>query len=92
MSQLSTRLLRTFRVLRLFSKLRSLRTLITALASSLVAVVNAFVIVILVSVVYAILGVQLFQVPICSLRSVRPLIRRRDRYLCKRNLVGYVCK
>ena len=55
------RLMRTFRVLRLFNKLRSLRTLINALASSLVPVANAFVIMVLVLVIFAILGVELFQ-------------------------------
>ena len=54
------RLLRTFRVLRLFNRLRSLRVLINALASSLLPVGNAFLMVVLVYVVYAILGVQLF--------------------------------
>ncbi len=56
------RLMRTLRVLRLFNKLRSLRTLINALAASLFPVLNAFVIVMLILVMYAILGVELFQV------------------------------
>ncbi len=55
------RLMRTFRVLRLFNKLRSLRTLINALAASLVPVFNAFIIMVLILVIYAILGVELFQ-------------------------------
>ncbi len=55
------RLMRTLRILRLFNKLRSLRTLINALAASLVPVLNAFVIVMLILVMYAILGVELFQ-------------------------------
>jgi voltage-gated sodium channel len=52
--------MRTFRVLRLFNKLKSLRTLINALAASLMAVLNAFLLVILICVLYAILGVELF--------------------------------
>jgi hypothetical protein len=54
------RLMRTFRVLRLFNKLQSLRVLINALASSIFPVGNAFLMVVLVCVVYAILGVELF--------------------------------
>ena len=47
-------------MLRLFNKLRSLRILINALATSILPVFNAFLIVILIYVVYAILGVELF--------------------------------
>ncbi len=53
--------MRTFRVLRLFNKMRSLRTLISALGASLVPVLNAFIIMVLIIVIYAILGVELFQ-------------------------------
>ncbi len=51
--------MRTFRVLRLFNK-KSLRVLINALAASIFPVGNAFLMVVLVCVVYAILGVEPF--------------------------------
>ena len=56
------RVLRTLRVLRLFNKLRSLRTIINAIASSCIPVFHAFLIMLLVCIVYAILGVELFRV------------------------------
>ena len=55
------RLMRTFRVLRLFSKLRSLRIIMNALAISMYPVFNTLLIVCLVLFVYAILGVQLYK-------------------------------
>jgi len=56
----SVRLLRAFRVLRLFGRLNEIRKIISAIGQSLFPVANAFVIVLLIMCVYAILGVQLF--------------------------------
>ena len=55
------RLLRIFKVFRIFARLGSLRMLAESLLESLLPVVNALSILLLVSSVYAILGVQLFQ-------------------------------
>jgi hypothetical protein len=57
----SIRLMRAFRVLRLFGRLQELRSIVEALGRSLVPVASAFTIVTLVLCVYAIVGVQLFQ-------------------------------
>ena len=54
------RLLRAFRVLRLFRRLNEIRKIIGAVGQSIFPVANAFVIVLLIMCVYAILGVQLF--------------------------------
>lgn len=56
----SIRLMRAFRVLRLFGRLQELRNIVEALGRSLVPVASAFTIVTLVLCVYAIVGVQLF--------------------------------
>ena len=50
------RTMRTFRVLRLFRKLKSLRQIISAINASLPAVCNAFFLVVLMTMIYAILG------------------------------------
>jgi len=55
------RILRAFRVMRLFGRLESIRKIVSALGSSLIPVVNAFVIVFLIAAVYAIVGVNIFQ-------------------------------
>ena len=55
------RLLRAFRVMRLFGRLESIRKIISALGKSLIPVGNAFVIVLLIKSVYAIVGVNLFR-------------------------------
>jgi len=57
----SVRLLRAFRVLRLFGRLGEIRKIIYAIGKSLFPVANAFVVVLLIMCVYAILGVQLFR-------------------------------
>ena len=54
------RLMRTFRVLRLFGRLQSIRSIINALSASLLPVMNAFFIMFIVLALYAILGVTLF--------------------------------
>jgi len=54
------RLVRTFRVLRLFGRLESIRSIINALSASLLPVMNAFFIMFIVLALYAILGVTLF--------------------------------
>lgn len=54
------RLLRAFRVLRVFKRLQSLRQVLNALQQSIPGVRNAFLIVVLCMGIYAILGVQLF--------------------------------
>mmetsp|Transcript_21259 Transcript_21259/g.48808 ORF Transcript_21259/g.48808 Transcript_21259/m.48808 type:complete len:579 (-) Transcript_21259:171-1907(-) len=51
------RLVRAFRVLRLFGRLKELRGIINALTASLIPVFNALMIVLLVTAIYAILGV-----------------------------------
>ena len=55
------RLFRALRVLRLFRRLKECRKIIESLSQSLVPVANAFVIILLIMSVYAILGVQLFR-------------------------------
>jgi hypothetical protein len=55
------RLLRAFRVMRLFGRLESIRKIISALGKSLIPVGNAFIIVLLIMSVYAIVGVNLFR-------------------------------
>lgn len=55
------RLMRAFRVFRLFKRLASLRKIMTALSNSVPGCSNAFAIVILVTSIYAILGVQFFR-------------------------------
>ena len=54
------RAMRAFRVVRLFGRLRSLREIITALSISIIPVTNAFLILLLVTCIYAIFGVSLF--------------------------------
>ena len=54
------RLMRTFRVLRLFGRLESIRAIINALSASILPVLNAFFIMFIVLALYAILGVTLF--------------------------------
>ena len=55
------RLMRAFRVFRLFKRLASLRKIMAALGNSVPGCSNAFAIVILVTSIYAILGVQFFR-------------------------------
>mmetsp|Transcript_5132 Transcript_5132/g.13070 ORF Transcript_5132/g.13070 Transcript_5132/m.13070 type:complete len:464 (-) Transcript_5132:228-1619(-) len=55
------RLMRAFRVFRLFKRLASLRKIMEALANSVPGCSNAFAIVILVTSIYSILGVQFFK-------------------------------
>ncbi|KAK3284726.1 hypothetical protein CYMTET_7642 [Cymbomonas tetramitiformis] len=54
------RLLRAFRVFRLFKRLESLRRIVVALESSIPGCLNAFGILIIVSAIYSILGVEFF--------------------------------
>lgn len=54
------RLLRAFRVLRLFGRLKSIRSIVNALTASLVPVVNAFFIMFIVLSLYAIVGVNFY--------------------------------
>ena len=54
------RLMRAFRVMRLFGRLQSLRQIISSLTASLIPMCNAFLIMLLVTSIYAILGVNFF--------------------------------
>jgi len=54
------RLMRAFRVMRLFGRLQSLRQIIASLTASLIPVCNAFLIMLLVTSIYAILGVNFY--------------------------------
>jgi len=54
------RMMRAFRVFRLFKRVKSLNKLMVALGKALPGVVNAFLIVIIVMAIYAILGVEFF--------------------------------
>ena len=55
------RLMRLGRVVRLFRSLESLQKLINAITSSILPVCNAFLILVIVAAVYAVLGTQLFR-------------------------------
>lgn len=55
------RLLRAFRVFRLFKRMESLRKIIKSLEESIPGVANAFMILMLVMSIYAILGVEFFR-------------------------------
>lgn len=55
------RLLRAFRVFRLFKRLESLRRIVVALESSIPGCLNAFGILIIISAIYSILGVEFFE-------------------------------
>mmetsp|Transcript_15809 Transcript_15809/g.30482 ORF Transcript_15809/g.30482 Transcript_15809/m.30482 type:complete len:693 (-) Transcript_15809:210-2288(-) len=54
------RLMRAFRVFRLFKKLKSLRIILSALEDAIPGCMNAFSILVLVTSIYAILGVEFF--------------------------------
>ena len=54
------RLMRAFRVLRIFGRLKSVRSIINALTASIVPVINAFFIVAIVMALFAIVGVTFF--------------------------------
>uniref|UniRef100_A0A6U5CI52 PH domain-containing protein n=3 Tax=Hemiselmis andersenii TaxID=464988 RepID=A0A6U5CI52_HEMAN len=54
------RLMRAFRVLRLFGRLSSLRQIINALTAAIIPVLNAFFIMLLVTSIYSILAVSFF--------------------------------
>ncbi|EKX51123.1 hypothetical protein GUITHDRAFT_134639 [Guillardia theta CCMP2712] len=54
------RLMRAFRVVRLFGRLASLRQIINALTASILPVFNAYIIMLLVTSIYAIVGVTFF--------------------------------
>ena len=54
------RLLRVFRVIRLFGRLKSLKKIINALAKSIIPVLNSFVILFLITCIYALIGVNFF--------------------------------
>ena len=54
------RLLRAFRVFRLFRRLRSIRQIIVSLNAAIPAMTNAFVLVLLVTSIYSILGVRFY--------------------------------
>ncbi|KAK3286895.1 hypothetical protein CYMTET_5578 [Cymbomonas tetramitiformis] len=54
------RLLRAFRVFRLFKRLKSLRKILVALEAAVPGCANAFLILVLVSSIYSILGVEFF--------------------------------
>jgi voltage-gated sodium channel len=54
------RMLRAFRVLRIFGRLRAIRSIINALSNSLIPVLNAFFIMAIVICLYAIIGVTFY--------------------------------
>eukprot|EP00961_Rhodomonas_salina_P264482 3574578-Rhodomonas_salina.1 len=56
----SLRLIRAFRVVRLFRRFESLRKIVNALTASVIPVTNAVIVLGVVSSIYAIVGVQLF--------------------------------
>ena len=56
------RLVRVFKMVRLFQQLQSLRILINALTRSIIPVMNAFAILLLVSSIYAVVATDLFSV------------------------------
>jgi hypothetical protein len=55
------RILRAFRVLRLVRRFESLRQLLQALGGSVLPIINAFVVLLLATSIFAILGVGLFR-------------------------------
>jgi len=55
------RMMRAFRVFRLFKRVESLRKIMEALARAIPGVINAFVILLIVMCIYAILGVEFFR-------------------------------
>lgn len=55
------KLARTFRVFRLFKRIRSMRRIMASLIHALPAMANAYALLILLSAIYAILGVNLFR-------------------------------
>ena len=55
-------MLRAFRILRLFGRLKSIRSIINALTASLIPVCNAFFIMLVVLLLYAIIGVSFYGV------------------------------
>ena len=57
----SLRIMRAFRVMRLFGRLHSLRQIISALTKSIIPVMNAFLIMMLVTSIYAILAVTFYR-------------------------------
>ena len=54
------RILRAFRVFRLFKRVKSLNTIIVALGNAVPGMANAFVILLLVVCIYALIGVEFF--------------------------------
>jgi len=63
------RLLRAFRVFRLFKRIKSLNKIIVSLGKAVPGVSNAFLILLLVMAIYAILGVELFSQLPCGVNS-----------------------
>ena len=55
------RLLRAFRVLRIFGRLKSIRQIINAITASIIPVLNAFFIMFIVLMLYAIIGTTVFE-------------------------------
>ena len=55
------RLLRAFRVLRIFGRMKSIRLIINALSASIIPVLNAFFVMGIVLVLYAIIGTTVFE-------------------------------
>ncbi len=56
----SLRILRTFRIMRLIGRIRALKRIVECLVVSLFPVLNAFLIGLLVTLIYAIIGVALY--------------------------------
>ena len=63
------RLLRAFRVFRLFKRIKSLNKIIVSLGKAVPGVSNAFLILLLVMAIYAILGVELFSQLPCGVNN-----------------------
>ena len=55
------RLMRAFRVFRLFKRVKSLNKIIVSLGKAIPGVMNAFLIMLIVMCIYAILGVEFFK-------------------------------
>jgi hypothetical protein len=70
------RLFRALRILRLFGRLKSVRSIINALSASLLPVANAFFIMFVVLMIYAICGVGLFE------ESAPTSFAKFDRAVC----------
>lgn len=68
------RLMRVFRVLRLFPRLQSLRMIINALTSAILPCANAFMVLLLFTCIYAVVAVTLFKVRLAPFSVLLPCV------------------